>query len=58
MLLQGGRRKMLLGQEELQPHRPNHCVPETFVMSNMQFLTWNLKIMRNKYYSFSSPFLN
>lgn len=48
---------MLLMQEKLQPLRPTDCVQETFVTSNMQFLTWNLTIMKNKYYSFSSPFL-
>lgn len=55
--LQSGRKKMLLMQEKLQPLRPTDCVQETFVTSNMQFLTWNLTIMKNKYYSFSSPFL-
>lgn len=57
MFLQGGRNKMLLMQEKLQPLRPNNCVQETFVMSNMQFLTWGLKIMKDRYYSFCSLFL-
>lgn len=49
MLLQGGRKKILLLQENLQPRSPNNCAPETSVMSNTQFLTWNTKIVKNKY---------
>lgn len=37
---------MLSMQEELQPLRPNNCVRETFILSSVQFLTWNLKTMK------------